>query len=79
MAQCSERQWVGASGDTTIAYYLANDLSAQDYYPFGMIMPGRQYTSIAYRYGFNVTTEVAWKRHLTKYTSTFGEGIGIHY
>ncbi|MEZ5014995.1 MAG: hypothetical protein R2794_11955 [Chitinophagales bacterium] len=30
------------------------DLSAQDYYPFGMVMPGRSFTAGgAYRYGFN--------------------------
>ncbi len=28
-------------------------LSAQDYYPFGMIQPGRNYSSESYRYGFN--------------------------
>ncbi len=28
-------------------------LSAQDYYPFGMIQPGRTLTSEKYRYGFN--------------------------
>jgi RHS repeat-associated protein len=33
---------------------VANVLTAQDYYPFGMIMPGRSYQGSGnYRYGFN--------------------------
>ncbi len=33
---------------------MADVASAQDYYPFGMQMPGRSYTGIRnYRYGFN--------------------------
>ncbi|HXT85210.1 MAG TPA: RHS repeat-associated core domain-containing protein [Verrucomicrobiae bacterium] len=41
---------------TTVDYYLADIATAQDYYPFGMLMPNRQYTFTAngtYRYGFN--------------------------
>jgi RHS repeat-associated protein len=37
-------------------YYLANVIQAQDYYPFGMVEPGRQYAILgdsAYRFGFN--------------------------
>jgi RHS repeat-associated protein len=37
-------------------YYLPNIIQAQDYYPFGMVEPGRQYEiwgDSAYRYGFN--------------------------
>ena len=37
-----------------IQYYLAYELNASDYYPFGMVMPGRRYSADAtYRYGFN--------------------------
>jgi RHS repeat-associated protein len=32
---------------------VAELLSAQDYYPFGMIQPGRSLSSANYRYGFN--------------------------
>ena len=39
-------------GDNTIDYYTADMLSAQDYYPFGMTMPGRK-TAEGYRFGFN--------------------------
>jgi len=35
-----------------IAYYTADVKSAQDYYPFGMEMPGRQYNA-TYPYSFN--------------------------
>ncbi|MBK7911439.1 RHS repeat-associated core domain-containing protein [Candidatus Pollutiaquabacter sp.] len=34
-------------------YYIANIVNAQDYYPFGMIMPARDFSSSGYRYGFN--------------------------
>jgi RHS repeat-associated protein len=37
-----------------IDYYTADVISAQDYYPFGMIMPGRTIVNgSGYRYGFN--------------------------
>lgn len=37
-----------------VEFYTAETLSQQDYYPFGMLMPGRQLdSSIGYRYGFN--------------------------
>ncbi|MEX0968183.1 MAG: RHS repeat-associated core domain-containing protein [Bacteroidia bacterium] len=36
-----------------IAYYKADILSAQDYYPFGMVMTRRSFSSPTYRYGFN--------------------------
>ena len=35
------------------ATYKPEVASAQDYYPFGSLMPGRQYTGTGYRYGFN--------------------------
>jgi RHS repeat-associated protein len=35
-------------------YYTADVINANDYYPFGMIMPGRKYSAgNLYRYGFN--------------------------
>jgi RHS repeat-associated protein len=37
-------------------FYWANTISAQDYYPFGMVEPGRSYQltgDSSYRYGFN--------------------------
>ncbi len=54
MATLSDRK-LGQSpdGDTLINYYHADLLSAQDYYPGGMILPRRFYSSDSYRFGFN--------------------------
>ncbi|OQP44477.1 hypothetical protein A4H97_08865 [Niastella yeongjuensis] len=41
----------GAS--TLIDHYEADLVSAQDYYPFGMLQPGRNWNAGGYRYGFN--------------------------
>jgi RHS repeat-associated protein len=38
---------------TNVDYYQSDILSTTDYYAFGAPMPGRQYTSTNYRYGFN--------------------------
>jgi RHS repeat-associated protein len=43
----------GAVADNTAEYYTAVVHLAQDYYPFGMEMPGRSFQSGGYRYGFN--------------------------
>jgi RHS repeat-associated protein len=42
-------------GNGTIDYFQPEVLTAQDYYSFGMAMPGRKYTkpNSGYRYGFN--------------------------
>ncbi len=55
LATISDRKiGVDVGGDTQIDYYIAEVLSQQDYYPFGMLMPGRGYSATgAYRYGFN--------------------------
>ena len=40
--------------DGRIDYYLADVITANDYYPFGMLQPGRKYSGgSGYRYGFN--------------------------
>ena len=40
--------------DGIVDYYNADVITANDYYPFGMQMPGRKYAaSVGYRYGFN--------------------------
>lgn len=45
---------VDADNNGQADYYTAEVASAQDYYPFGMLQPGRQFTlGNAYRYGFN--------------------------
>lgn len=40
---------------TTVDYYNADVITANDYYPDGMLMPGRKYSqpNNSYRYGFN--------------------------
>jgi RHS repeat-associated protein len=39
---------------TQILYYVADVVTATDYYPFGMVMPGRKFEPAnGYRYGFN--------------------------
>jgi RHS repeat-associated protein len=46
---------LASSGDTTVAYYNADVISANDYYPFGSQQPGRAFAKVGgvYRYGFN--------------------------
>jgi RHS repeat-associated protein len=45
---------VPSSGNSSlIDHYTADVVSASDYYPFGMLMPGRKFESGEYRYGFN--------------------------
>ncbi len=36
-----------------VDHYDADVVSAQDYYPFGMMQPGRNMSTGKYRYGFN--------------------------
>ncbi|WP_290796207.1 RHS repeat domain-containing protein [Flavihumibacter sp. UBA7668] len=45
-------QQVKVTGDT-VRHYLADIRSANDYYPFGMLMPGRKFNAGSFRYGFN--------------------------
>ncbi|HEY0067708.1 MAG TPA: RHS repeat-associated core domain-containing protein, partial [Flavisolibacter sp.] len=45
---------IGHDSSGTVNYYVAEVLSQNDYYPFGMMMPGRKYSAgNGYRYGFN--------------------------
>lgn len=39
--------------DGIVDAYTADVVMAQDYYPFGMAMPGRSFNTDKYRYGFN--------------------------
>ena len=50
-----EKTGVDLNNDGTIDYYTANVVSANDYYPFGMMMPGRKYQAgtNSYRFRFN--------------------------
>ncbi|WP_276500077.1 RHS repeat domain-containing protein [Terrimonas pollutisoli] len=47
-----KKKAVDSDADGDIDYYEADVVSASDYLVFGMIMPGRNYSS-GYRYGFN--------------------------
>jgi len=53
----SDRKFgVASPGGVAVAYYTPNVVNAQDYYPFGSLMPGRDTTfngNGLYRYGFN--------------------------
>ena len=45
---------VDSDNDGLVNYYTADVVTASDYYPFGMNMPGRKFSSNSgYRYGFN--------------------------
>jgi len=53
LATISDKK-VGNDSSGVVNYYLAEVLSQNDYFPFGMMMPGRQVDiGINYRYGFN--------------------------
>jgi RHS repeat-associated protein len=51
----SDRRLQNSVGGVNVNTYSADVISANDYYPFGMPMPGRKFTagSTTYRYGFN--------------------------
>jgi RHS repeat-associated protein len=40
-------------GDGVVDYYVSDVVSQSDYYPFGMLLPGRNSSEDEYRYGFN--------------------------
>ena len=42
-----------SSNNNTVDYFNPQVVSAQDYYPFGMLQPGRSVNTGGYRYGFN--------------------------
>jgi RHS repeat-associated protein len=50
----SDRRIQNSAGGTTVDYYAADMITANDYFPFGMLQPGRKYSAPgSYRYGFN--------------------------
>jgi RHS repeat-associated protein len=44
---------VDSNTDLAVDFFEAEVLSARDFYPFGMVMPERSFSTQAYRYGFN--------------------------
>ncbi|MBC7388113.1 MAG: hypothetical protein H7329_02785 [Opitutaceae bacterium] len=49
----NDRKVQHTTDNSTVDYWEAEVVSANDYYPFGMGMPGRGYNAGSYRYGFN--------------------------
>lgn len=53
MVTVSDKRLGQDDGTGKAGYYLADVTSATDYYPFGMVQPGRTFSSQNYRFGFN--------------------------
>src|SRR5690606_27196846 len=54
LATVSDHRIAVDDGNGEVEYYEADVVNANDYYPFGMQMPGRKFAaSDTYRYGFN--------------------------
>ena len=54
LATVTDRRIQGSINSDTVNYYKADIATANDFYPFGMLMPARSFTaSTDYRYGFN--------------------------
>lgn len=56
LSTISDKRSGVSSDDSTVTYFNPDVVAANDYYPFGMLEPGRQYpygNSANYRYGFN--------------------------
>ncbi|HEY0609048.1 MAG TPA: RHS repeat-associated core domain-containing protein, partial [Chitinophaga sp.] len=49
----TDRKKATSADGNDVDHYEADVASAQDYYPFGMMEPGRNVSAVAYRYGFN--------------------------
>ena len=55
LATISDKRYGVSGNDSTVNYFIPEVVSSNDYYPFGMLQPGRSYaeTGAGYRYGFN--------------------------
>jgi len=72
LATVSDKK-LGVSTDSlTVSYFTPDIVSTQEYYPFGMQMPGRGSNSGSYRYGFN-GQERSKEIHDNSYTAEFWE------
>ncbi|ATL49380.1 hypothetical protein COR50_20580 [Chitinophaga caeni] len=73
LAVISNKKLARGSG-STVDYYDAELLSAMDYYPFGMQMPGRVFNGGGYRFGFQTQEKVNEVAGIgNHYTATFWE------
>ncbi|MBC7387785.1 MAG: RHS repeat-associated core domain-containing protein [Opitutaceae bacterium] len=52
LATISDKKLQHINAGNAVDYYLADVVNQRDYYPFGMLQPGRSYGA-GYRYGFN--------------------------
>jgi RHS repeat-associated protein len=68
----SDKKIQHTANSTVVDYYLADVVTANDYYPFGMMMPGRKSNSDKYRFSINgqekdkelnenITTALYWE------------------
>lgn len=53
LATVSDKKRGLSTDSLSISYFMPDVLSTQEYYPFGMGMPGRSSNSDIYKYGFN--------------------------
>ncbi|OQP58027.1 hypothetical protein A4R26_23295 [Niastella populi] len=53
LATLNDKKLGVSSNNNTVDYFNPQVVSAQDYYPFGMLQVGRVFNSGGYRYGFN--------------------------
>ena len=55
MVTITDKKLGVSSNNTTVDYYTADVSTANDYYPFGMLMPNRTFAAATgtYRYGYN--------------------------
>jgi hypothetical protein len=76
LATVSDKKIQHSTDGTTVDYYNADVVTANDYYPGGMQLPGRKYSivNMNYRFGFNgqeKSTEINGSENL--YTAEFWE------
>ena len=72
-----------SSNNSTVDYYNPQVVSAQDYYPFGMLEPGRELNVGGYRFGFNgqeKTNEISGAgNHTTAKFWEYSTRVGVRW
>jgi RHS repeat-associated protein len=72
LATIGDKKLPHTTNDSTRDYYDADVVTATDYYPFGMTMPGRKYAANnSYRYGFNGQEKSIELNNEDSYTAEF--------
>ena len=69
-----KKPFAKTTNQNVVDFYVADIKSVRDYYPFGMEMPGRKFTSSSYRYGFNGKEK---DKEITS-TTTYDYGFRIY-